>query len=205
MSDRLVEVNYGYLDEKGEYHGQWEGCRKTCKDCKFSSHENGLGESRKKCNKLNMAVSKYNNICRQFQPFIVNPSHRHEFNCGAYFEWLMNDYYRPYKSSGEIIGSGRLGEAIPDNGRLADLFPNIYSHWYGVVDCLRCKLHIPRCHVYIGKHGFDINYRKFADGIFLDTEGNIYYDRWYYKEKVTSRKYTSHINGSININKLEEL
>lgn len=199
--DKLIELQHGYLDDNGEYIGNYEGCRVTCKDCKFSCHENGLDESKQKCNKLNLVINENNNVCNQFLPYIINPSHTHEFNYDEYFEWLMNDFYRPYKSSGKIIGSGKLGEAILDGGRLAELLPNTYSYWYGTVDCLRCTIHTPDCYVHIGKHVFVIGYHTFKNLSFINGE-EISYKKHLYKEKTTSRKYICNYNGKINVNKL---
>jgi hypothetical protein len=197
----MIELEHGHLNDQGEYIGNYEGCRVRCKDCKFSCQEIELSESKRKCKHVNLIINENNNVCKQFSPRIINPSHSHEFNFNEYFEWLMNDFYRPYKSSGKIIGSGRLGEAVPDGGRLAELLPNVYSPWYGTVDCLRCTIRTPDCHVHIGKHGFTIDYRKFRDLSFLDGD-ELSYKIYYYKEKETSRKYTSSYDGKININKL---
>jgi hypothetical protein len=190
----LIELDHGYLNDNGEYIGNYEGCRVRCKDCKFSNHDGN-------CSKLNLIINENNNVCNQFSPRIVNPSHTHEFNYDEYFEWLMNDFYRPYKSSGKIIGSGRLGEAVMDGGRLAELLPNTYSYWYGTVDCLRCTIHTPDCHVHIGKHNFQIDYLKFRDLSFLNGE-ELHYKIHYYKEKETSRKYTTSYNGKVKLNEL---
>lgn len=186
-----TRITYGYLDDNGEYIGNYEGCRVRCKDCKFACHEIRLSDSKQHCNKINLTVHENNNVCNQFKPRIVNPSHTHEFDYDEYFEWLMNDFYRPYKATDEIAYYiARPAWYQYDKRSKIPV--------YKIVDCLRCTIHTPDCHVYIGKHNFQIEYRKFRDLSFLDGD-ELKYKIHYFKEKETSRKYTTYYNRKFEL------
>jgi hypothetical protein len=183
----MINLDHGYLNNNGEYIGNYEGCRVRCKDCKFSNHDGH-------CSKLNLNINENNNVCNQFSPSIINPSHTHEFDYDEYFEWLMNDFYRPYKSTDEIA-------YYIDRPCWYQYDERLKIPVYKTVDCLRCTIHTPDCHVYVGKHKFQIDYRKFRDLSFLEGD-EIHYKIHYYKEKETSRKYTTSYNGKVNLNEL---
>jgi hypothetical protein len=190
----MINLQYGYLNDNGEYIGNYEGCRVRCKDCKHSCHEIGLSESKRKCSKINLIINENNNVCNQFSPSIINPSHTHEFNFDEYFEWLMNDFYRPYKATDEIV-------YYIDRPAWYQYDERLKIPVYKTVDCLRCTIHTPDCHVHVGKHHFQIDYRNFRNLSFLNGD-EINYKIHYFKEKETSRKYTTDYNGSLKVNKL---
>jgi hypothetical protein len=185
--NNMINLDHGYLNDQGEYIGNYEGCRVNCGMCKFRNNDN-------QCSKLNLTINAANNVCNQFSPQIVNPSHTHDFDYDEYFEWLKNDFYRPYKSTDEIA-------YYIDRPVWYQYDERLKIPVYKTVDCLRCTIHTPDCHVYIGKHKFQIDYRRFRDLSFLDGD-ELYYKIYYFKEKETSRKYTTSYNGKVNINKL---
>lgn len=188
--DGLTQLKYGYLDEKAEYHGQFDGCRKTCKECKFSKHEIELGDYKKHCTLLNMNIHESNNVCNQFQSYLNNKP----FNYGAYFEWLMNDYYRPYKGTDEVA-------YYIDRPSWYQYDKRLKIPVHKTIDCSYCTLHVPDCHVFIDKYCFQIDYKRFKDASFYDGE-SIFYKIFYYKEKEVSRKYISFRNGSVKLSDL---
>jgi hypothetical protein len=170
-----------------EYDGPY-GVRYTCSQCVH--FKEGA------CAKLpeGVQVSGHNNVCRSFDARIKNPS-APAFNFDDYLEFLSSDFYRPYSIDKEIInGSARLGEVIADSGKLARLLPKVYSPWYKYYDKPYCRVFMPRCHVKIGDHKFEIDYRLYRELSFIK-DGEIHFDLHYWKDKPTQRKYQKETYG----------
>jgi hypothetical protein len=176
------------LMESLEYNGHYGG-RYTCSQCKHFAEGNcAMLDNRVK-------VGGHNNVCRQFTARIKNPSSP-DFNFDDYLEYLYSDYYRPWSvDTSIIIGSAKLGECVMDGGRLAELIPKTYSPLYKSYDKPFCMIHEgPRCHVYVGEHKFEIDYRKYRELAFINNNV-IEFVVHLWKEKPTARKYQKEVNG----------
>jgi hypothetical protein len=170
----------------------YEGCRVTCKDCsafRTSGHCIALPNEIK--------VSGSNNVCDKFRNRIINPS-MSEFNYNDYFEWLMNDYYRPYGITEEIIGSAKMGEVLIDKGLLAELLPNVYRPFYKTYDKPYCRVNIPKCHIKINGNEFDIDYKKYKNHSFLENNIVTFISRRW-KDKPSQKRYHSEHYGEYEI------
>lgn len=181
-----------------EYNGPYGG-RYTCRDCTHCP----VGGDYQPCDLLNIDVLTSNNVCRSFDSSIKNPS-APDFNFDDYLEYLGSDFYRPWNVDTEIIvGSAKLGEAILDGGRLAELLPKTYSPWYKSYDKPYCRTNFPRCHVRVTKdgvnHKFEIDYRLYREQSFLK-DGEIQFVIHLWKDKPTQRKYHKKINGRWSLN-----
>lgn len=192
----LAKLAWGYLKKNGEYEGEYEGNRVTCRQCKFSEIKPELSYSRNKCKELGVDVGVHNNVCNKFQHSITHPNYK-EFNYDAYFEWLMNDYYRPFKVTDDVAYYiDRPSWYISDKRHKIPVHKTVYIP--------RCTVSIPNASIHIGKYNFVIDYKKFKDGSFIDEEGNITYKTFYYKEKPRSKKYTSEYDGAVNVKELNK-
>ncbi|PDZ55683.1 hypothetical protein CON15_19275 [Bacillus cereus] len=171
-----------------EWNGNYQGGRKTCSDCI------NYNQQRKTCNLIQAkihdvidVVVEKANICANFQlkthlQFRVTD----KIDCADgiwryedYIEWLMNDFYRPYRlDRTKIVGSSKLGCVVADGGRLAELIPNTYSPLYGTLDCMRCKtLNYIRNILTVEGHSFHVNLLDFRDLTFVTGEGLMIHDK----------------------------
>lgn len=82
----------------------------------------------------------------------------------------------------KIIGSARLGEVVVDGGKLAELLPEIYSPFYETYDLPYCSATFPRCHVKVGEHYFDIDYRLYRELAFINEDDEIIFDLHHWKD-----------------------
>lgn len=86
-------------DERYGYKGNYDGCRKFCKHCKYSTHVykdkfcSGAGNvfCVKISDKYNLPteVSDNDNICRSYESIFNND----EFNFDEYYDWLCKEWY----------------------------------------------------------------------------------------------------------------
>lgn len=173
-----------------EYDGPYAR-RYTCADCRYFASES------KTCAMLAnpaIKINEKNNVCRLFDAHIKNPS-APPFNFDDYLEFLGSDYYRPWSiDRSQVIGSARIGEAIIDNGKLAQKFPEIYSPLYKSHDKPYCRANFPRCYIYYDKYTFEIDYRLYRELEFY-RNGAIHYVEKRWRETERSRKVKREFNG----------
>lgn len=185
----MTEIDHALMKSL-EYTGPY-GCRYTCADCRH------FGRESKTCAMIGnpaIKISEKNNVCRSFDARIKNPS-APPFNFDDYLEFLGSDYYRPWSvDRTQVIGSARIGEAIIDNGKLAQKFPKIYSPLYKSYDKPYCCANFPRCYVFYDKYTFEIDYRLYRELTFY-RDGAIHYvvKRW--RETERARKVKREFNG----------
>ena len=180
------------LMESLEYDGPYDG-RYTCRDCAL------FKEGR--CEKLpeDLRVSGSNNVCRSFNARIKNPS-APKFDFDDYLEFLGSGFYRPYSIDKEIIvGSARFKEWISDRGELAERFPKSYQPMYKTYDKPYCRVFLPRSHVKIGDHSFEIAYRLYREKKFVQ-DGEIIFDIHVWKDNPNQRKCQKETYGKWTIN-----
>lgn len=178
-----------------EYQGEY-GARYTCSWC--SHFKDGI------CSKIGdqLTVNSQNNICPKYEARIKNPSSP-TFNFDQYFEFLMNDYYRPWTiDKKQIIGSAKFNEVVMDNGWLAAT-TDVYVPFYQSYDLPRCTLHVPRPVVKKGLHTFYINYTKWRKETWLQGD-QIYYDSHVWKDNKGQRKAKSEHYGVFNLREMTE-
>ena len=197
------------LEYKGEYGRSYD-----CKSCKHFKYETA-GYSF--CSKQGLDVHWGNNVCRAFEPSIINPS-APKFNLDDYLEFLFSDFYRPYSvDMNIIIGSARLGEIVLDGGKLAkqseeykkyleeteqwsklfDYKP--YSYMYKSYDKPYCRVHCnKRNYVRLNGNTFTIDYRRFRELKTIEN-GAIQFMLRQWKDKPKQRKSNSETNGIYKI------
>jgi hypothetical protein len=163
-----------------EYDGPYGG-RYTCSQCSHFNESN--------CVKLpeNVKVSGRNNVCRSFDTRIMNSS-APEFNLDDYLEFLGSDFYRPWSvDTGIIVGEswGNVGLEMTASGGWTSKFGKI-TH-YKPYDKPYCRVFMPRGHVYIGEHSFEIDYRLYRELAFI-RDGEVHYDLHYWKDNPRQRK-----------------
>ncbi|MDQ0154934.1 hypothetical protein [Robertmurraya andreesenii] len=175
-----------------EYNGEY-GARYTCKNCVHCP----VGEGYQPCDKQGVDVLPSNNVCRAYEARIKNPS-APEFNFDDYLEFLGSDFYRPFRSTGKIIGEGygMIGLEITKEGGWRSKYGkyNIYEF----EDCAHCRVNMPRCHVEIDGHKFEIDYRRYRECRTVE-DGAIHFVLHLWKDKPTQRRYNKEINGKYEV------
>lgn len=187
------------LMESLEYKGEY-GMRYTCGDCRL--RRGNITDDYALCEKSGVNVYQNNNVCRAFQPRIKNPSSP-EFDYDDYLEYLGSDFYRPWSADTNIIvGSAKLGEAIADGGKLAELLPKTYSPLYKSYDKPYCHNYFPRCHVEVEsdgiRHRFEIDYKRYRECKTVEN-GAVHFVEHIWKEKPKQRRYNKETYGEYKI------
>ena len=86
-----------------------------------------------------------------------------------------------------------------DDGKLAELLPNTYKHFYERYDKPYCKATFPRCFVSVHNHNFEIDYRLYREQKFINGNGEIEFVHHYWKDSPNQKKYKTEINGRFKI------
>jgi hypothetical protein len=170
-----------------EYDGPYGG-RYTCSQCVHFADGT--------CGKLpeGITISGSNNVCRSFDARIKNPS-APEFNLDDYIEFLGSYFYRPWSVDTEIIVGeswGNVGLEMTANGGWRSKFGKI-TH-YKPYDKPYCRVFMPRGHVTVGDHSFEIDYRLYRELAFIK-DGEVHYDLHYWKDNPRQRKYQKETYG----------
>lgn len=172
------------------YQGPY-GARYTCKECKHRA----IGDAYQPCTIQGVEVSHANNVCRFYEARITNPTCP-PFCLEDYLEYLMSDFYRPWSvDTSIIIGSAKLGEAHADEGKLADLLPNTYSYMYQPYDQPYCRVRFPSCHVKVGEHRFEVDYKRYREGHTVEN-GALPFSLHLWKDKPNQKKYQREAYGT---------
>lgn len=176
------------LEYKGEY-----GRRFLCRDCdKFKDRQCEVYKQH------NVNVGEKNDVCRKFEPRIINPS-APMFDFDDYLEFLMSDYYRPFNVDKDIIVGKqycmqklRMTKAGGWQGEWG------YSPIYKSYDQPYCRIVNPLTVMSYGKYTFYVSYRLFRESSVIN-ENKLKYEKCYWKEKETSRKNTVLHNGEFEL------
>jgi hypothetical protein len=191
--------------EYENYSGKYS-IRVTCEDCAHfrrvlasDGHETGTCDLLDESIRLNHS----NNVCRRFKPRIKNPS-APAFDYDEYFEFLMNDYYRPMQLDlGTVEGSVPLDpsdEYVEDGGRLARTYPNHYAPYYPRHDMPFCRIDaVPDAQVSVGRYRFHIDYWLYRDQTWA-ASGKIRYKQMSWRRSPRS-KLQRQYNGEFDLSK----